>query len=58
MFQVTAPHFCAAGELRRDAEGSPVVRIAAPIIRYMMGWNARRVKSYCDGKGWDVTRVP
>lgn len=49
---VDAPHFYAGIVLR-----GAVVAEAAPILRYMIGWDARRVKAYCDRKGWTVARV-
>lgn len=31
---------------------------AAPIIRYMKGWNKERVLSYAGGKGWKMEPAP
>jgi hypothetical protein len=45
--QITAPHFC-AGVVARDGR----VVAAAPIVRYMVGWDGRRVRDYCRRKGW------
>jgi hypothetical protein len=28
------------------------VRYTAPIVKYMQGWNAGRVRSYAKSKGW------
>lgn len=50
--RIEAPHFVCGIVLR----GSAVVE-AAPIVRYMIGWQARKVRSYCDGKGWRIARV-
>jgi hypothetical protein len=29
-----------------------VVARAAPIVKYMMGWNRQKVSTYADKKGW------
>ena len=49
LYQITAPHFI-AGILvdNRDSK----VYASAPIIRYMVGWNVDKVKSYCETKKW------
>ena len=52
--QITAPHFCAG--IGVDTEEKVVVD-ASPVVRYMVGWTARRVHDYCCGKGWKVERV-
>lgn len=51
-FRIEAKHFCAGGEL----EGAVVTR-AAPIIAYMIGWDAHKVRRYCDRKNWRVEKV-
>ena len=51
--QVTASHFCAGLEVRDG-----FVRVAAPIIKYMMGWSRERVMQYCAQKGWKLTWRP
>jgi hypothetical protein len=43
--RIVAPHFVAG-----ITRGGPV----APIIRYMRGWTYRRIKAYCDERGWSV----
>jgi len=50
--QITANHFVAGIWIVRGR-----VTDAAPIIKYMIGWHANRVKAYCDKKGWSVKRV-
>ena len=47
--QITAPHFCAGLETRAG-----VVQRAAPIIKYMRGWETWRVRDYCAGKNWKL----
>lgn len=47
VYQVTAPHFVAAVEIRDG-----VVFDAAPIIKYMIGWEAGRFFSYVAEQGW------
>ena len=49
MAQIDAPHFCAGIDLKDDK-----VVAAAPILKYMMGWNRDRVRSYCEKKGWTI----
>lgn len=56
--QITAPYFCAGIVLRRN----PVTlgyqcAEYAPILHFMRGWTAARIKLYCDRKGWNVQRV-
>jgi hypothetical protein len=45
---INAPHFCAGAEVI----GSVVSGGIAPIIRYMLGWDIERVRSYCQRKRW------
>lgn len=52
MISVNAPHFCAGLELRENK-----VVNAAPILKYMMGWNEEKVISYCKKKDWNVCRT-
>lgn len=47
LVQITTPYFC-AGVVARDG----IVREAAPIVRYMKGWDGIRVADYCRSKGW------
>jgi hypothetical protein len=47
LIRITAPHFVA--EL--VAANGCVVE-AAPIVKYMMGWNGAQVARYCRSKGW------
>ena len=49
MIRITAPHFCAGVVI--DAKTLRVAR-AAPILRYMMGWDRMRVLAYADRHGW------
>jgi hypothetical protein len=50
--QIKADHFT-AGLVLFD---NTVVE-AAPIVGYMKKWNRDRVRSYCKGKGWDISVV-
>lgn len=52
LVQITAPHFC-AGVVAREG----IVREAAPIVRYMTGWDGKRLAGYCRTKGWTWTVV-
>lgn len=47
MLRITSNHFCAGVVLRNGR----VVR-AAPILKYMIGWNELRVLSYARMRGW------
>ncbi len=49
LFQITAPHFCAGGEIRNRE-----VIVTAPIIKYMVGWDADTVFKYCTEKKWKI----
>lgn len=42
LLRITAPHFCAG---IADAR-------YAPILAYMRGWTAGRIRGYCAKKGW------
>ena len=50
LLHIDAPHFVAG--VVTDDRGT-VVR-AAPILAYMVGWNARRLGAYCTRKRWNV----
>lgn len=47
LLRIMAPHFVAGIEV----DGGRVVR-AAPIVRYMVGWDGPRFHHYCRKKGW------
>lgn len=50
--QITAGHFVAGILIIRGR-----VADAAPIVKYMLGWHANKVKAFCDRKGWQAKRV-
>ena len=50
--QIAAPHFCAAIVAR---DGKCVE--AAPILRYMIGWDGKQVAAYCVHKHWSWWRA-
>ncbi len=52
LLTIDAPHFFCGVVLREDK-----VIQAAPIVRYMLGWNAQRLKRYCQRRGWRVEAV-
>jgi hypothetical protein len=52
LIRIVAPHFVAGLE----AEHGRVVR-AAPILRYMLGWEGARVAGYCRSKRWTWERL-
>lgn len=49
LFQINAPHFCAGGEIQNR-----IVVNAAPIIKYMIGWDAERTLNFCTRKNWTI----
>lgn len=51
LVRVVAPHFVAGFE----TDG--VVRRAAPIIKYMLGWSNERARAYITSKGWTASWV-
>lgn len=52
LVRIVAPHFVAGFE----TDG--VVRRAAPILAYMVGWTDERARSYIAKKGWKASLVP
>lgn len=51
LVRVVAPHFVAGFE----TDG--VVRRAAPILAYMVGWPDEKVRAYVARKGWRASLV-
>lgn len=51
--RIEAPYFVAAVELI-DGE----VRVAAPIVKYMMRWTHEKVEEYAAARGWKVEPLP
>lgn len=52
LFQITAPHFVAGFVVV-----SGRIVLAAPIIRYMAGWNGERTAAYTRSKGWKLAEI-
>lgn len=52
VIRITAPHFV-AGVVPHNGR----VVNAAPILRYMIHWDGKRVAAYCKAKGWTWERV-
>jgi len=50
--QIKAPHFTAGIVLEDD-----VVSVAAPIVKYMVGWHRNYVRDYCQKKRWKISVV-
>jgi len=50
--QIRADKFTAAIVLRDDR-----VIVAAPIVRYMVGWKRDSVRSYCKLRHWEIAVV-
>jgi hypothetical protein len=51
--RITAPHFVAGIALGTDDR----VTEAAPIVRYMLGWDRDRVREFVRGRGWRIERI-
>lgn len=47
LWRIRAPHFCA---------GFVPYTYYAPIIKYMAGWDYKKVSAYCKKKGWTLER--
>ena len=47
--RILAPHFVA---------GIVLGERAAPIVRFILGWNERRIRDYCARRRWRVEEVP
>lgn len=52
LLSIEADHFVAGISLKNDQ-----VVEAAPILKYMHGWQRSRVESYCDTKNWKVVEA-
>lgn len=52
LIRIVAPHFV-AGLLVDNGR----VVVAAPILRYMIGWTGRQVGAYCAQKRWTWERL-
>lgn len=52
LVRVVAPHFVAGFIVTNDR-----VTEAAPIIRYLVGWESKRVRDYIARKGWRASVV-
>lgn len=51
--RIVAPHFVCGIVINNGR-----VVEAAPIVRYMLGWNPHRVLAYTLRKGWTITSLP
>jgi hypothetical protein len=49
IYSIDAPHFN-AGVVSLNGK----IILAAPIVRYMMGWEIEKVKEYCEKKRWKI----
>lgn len=49
LFQIDTPYFCAGGEIK-----DKMIIKAAPIIDYMVGWDAEKAYVYCLKKKWNI----
>ena len=52
--RIDAPHFCAHAEIVDRRVGTGPIDVA-PILKYMRGWDGKRVADYCRRKGWTLT---
>lgn len=53
LLQISSGYFCAGIVVSQFG----VVIRAAPILRYMLGWNSKRVHKYCHVKDWHISVV-
>ena len=51
LYRISAPHFVAG--IIQDTETSQITD-AAPILRYMVGWNIEKVLDYVERKRWEM----
>lgn len=51
--RITAPHFCCGIVFRNQ-----IVVEAAPIVKYMKGWNGAAVEKFLKNKKWRGEIVP
>ena len=51
LLRITTPYFVAGVVVET------VVTEAAPIVKYMIGWTAEAVCSYCQKKGWKIESI-
>jgi hypothetical protein len=56
MFTIYGPCFYCEGECRLDEHDvtQGTCTLAAPRIKYMVGWRFDRIEAYCKKKGWKV----
>lgn len=52
LIRIEAPFFVAG----IDARDRRVIR-AAPIVKYMIGWDSQHVADYCKRRGWTWQRL-
>ena len=57
LYQIKAPYFTAGLFFGYSKGDDLFVMEAAPIIKYMKGWNLNRLENYCKRKGWDCNEV-
>lgn len=48
LIRISAPHFCAGVVLNEH----DIAVHGAPILRYMVGWNGKKIFDYCRYKRW------
>jgi hypothetical protein len=53
LLRITARHFVAGAIFQIQLSRWICVR-AAPILKYMVGWNSKKAKDYCLKKGWET----
>tara|TARA_Y100000310_G_C20202040_1_gene587364 strand:+ start:160 stop:357 length:198 start_codon:yes stop_codon:yes gene_type:complete len=52
LLRIKAPHFVAGVCLSEHG----LVRMSAPILSYTIGWGEKKLRDYCDKKGWEISR--
>lgn len=51
LLRIVAPHFVAGVVVGSDG----IVKRAAPILRYSVGWTGRRLREYAESKRWEAS---
>ena len=58
ILRISSPYFCAGVVFKKDkVDNEWKCTDAAPIVRYMIGWDNIKIKEYCNNKKWKYERV-
>jgi len=53
LIQITSTYFCCGVVFNNER----IIR-CAPIVKYMLDWNAERFYDYCIAKHWELAIIP